>query len=140
MCCYIDETYTKKRITRLKSEGKKFIWGWKVLDVYGGALYGSYNYKAGINKLATNQEQNMKDYRINNPAGFHFYLTKLNDWDVSGRVIKVKILVSDIFGLESVKTHKKHIGNLPRQGVARKLQILKSDWIEGDFYERYWLA
>jgi hypothetical protein len=145
MCCYIDETYTKKRIARLKGEGKKYIWGWKQLDMYGGAIYGSYNYNPGINKLDQKQEERMEDYSLSSPSGFHFYLTKPEDGvdSSSGKLVRVRILVNDIHGLESTKTHARHglyKDDIPRQGVARKIQILKSDWDKAKFYERYWIA
>lgn len=144
MCCYIDKEYTKKRIARLKGEGKKYIWGWKQLDMYGGAIYGSYNYNPGINKLKINQEQNMENYSLSSPAGFHFYLTKPEDGvDSSSRkLVRVRILVNDIHGLENTKTHAHHglsKDDIPRQGVARKIQILKSDWNKAKFVKRYWV-
>lgn len=139
MCCYIDKEYTKKRIARLKGEGKKYIWGWKQLDMYGRAIRGAYNYNPGVNKLSLIQEERMEDYSLSSPSGFHFYLTKPAG-DYSTRVIKVKILVSDIFGLESVITRSRHgllLVDIPRQGVARKIQILKSDWDKAKFVKRY---
>lgn len=120
MCCLLNEKYTNEFIARAKKAGKKFIYGWKVLTYDGKALNEEYQYNYGIHS------EDIEVYDKSNPQGFHFYISlkgaKKMCCSPDYRIVKVKMKVDDILGLED-----RGFGTI-REGVARSIHITRDEW------------